>query len=55
MVPPGSRKTNVLFNLIAHQPDIDKIHFYAKDPYELKNQYLIKKQQLVGQGPHFLP
>ena len=29
----GSRKTNSLFNLINHQPDIDKIYLYAKDPY----------------------
>ena len=26
--------TNVLLNLINHQPDIDKIYLYAKDPYE---------------------
>ena len=25
----GSRKTNVLLNLIENQPDIDKIYFYA--------------------------
>ena len=30
----GSEKTNSLFNLISYQPDIDKIHLYAKDPYE---------------------
>ena len=28
---PGSRKTNVLLNLIKHQrPDIDKIYLYVK-------------------------
>ena len=32
----GSGKTNVLLNLINHQPDIDKIYLYAKDPYEVK-------------------
>ena len=32
----GSGKTNSLFNLISHQPDIDKIYLYAKDPYETK-------------------
>ena len=26
---------NVLFNLIIHQPDIDKIYLYAKDPDEV--------------------
>ena len=31
-----SGKTNSLFNLINHQPDIDKIYLYAKDPYEPK-------------------
>ena len=29
-----SGKTNLLLNLIENQPDIDKIYFYAKDPYE---------------------
>ena len=29
----GSWKTNSLFNLIIHQPDIDKIYLYAKDRY----------------------
>ena len=28
----GSRKTNLVFNLINQQPDIDKIYLYAKDP-----------------------
>ena len=30
--------------LINNQPDIDKIYLYAKDPYEAKYQYLIKKR-----------
>ena len=30
-----SGKTNSLLNLISHQPDIDKIALYAKDPYEV--------------------
>ena len=29
-----SRKINSLFNLISHQPDIDKIYSYAKDPFQ---------------------
>ena len=37
----GSGKTNVLLNLIDNQPDVDKIYLYAKDPYEVKYQYLI--------------
>ena len=40
----GSGKTNSLFNLINQQPDIDKIYLYAKDPYEAKYQFLIKKR-----------
>ena len=40
----GCGKTNSLFNLINHQPDIDKI----KDPYEAKYQFLIKKREDVG-------
>ena len=44
----GSGKTNALLNLINNQPDIDKIYLYAKDPYEKKYQYLIKKGDKVG-------
>ena len=44
----GSGKTNALLNLIGNQPDIDKIYLYAKDPYEAKYQYLIKKHEKVG-------
>ena len=29
----GFRKTNAFPNLISHEPDIDKICLYAKDPY----------------------
>ena len=32
----GSGKTNALLNLINNEPDIDKIHLYAKDTYEGK-------------------
>ena len=35
-------------NLINKQPDIDKIYLYPKDPYEMKNQYLINKGESVG-------
>ena len=42
----GSEKTNVLLNLIENQPDIDKIYLHAKDPYEAKYQYLIKKDKV---------
>ena len=44
----GSGKTNLLLNLIENQPDIDKIYLYAKDPYELKYQYLINKRESVS-------
>ena len=39
----GSGKINSLFNLKIHQPDIDKLYLHAKDPYEVKDQLLIKK------------
>ena len=39
----GSGKTNPLSNLISHQPDIDKIYLYDKDPYEAKYCVLISK------------
>ena len=41
----GSGKTNLLFNLISHQPDIDKIYLYAKDPFEAKYKLLINKRE----------
>ena len=44
----GSGKTNVLLNLINNQPDINKIYLYAKDPYEDKYQFLIKKRENIG-------
>ena len=40
-------KTNALLYVIAHQPDIDKIYFYAKDLYESKYQLLIIKREDV--------
>ena len=30
-----------------NRPDIDKINLYAKDPYEVKYQYLINKREKV--------
>ena len=39
---------NSLFNVINQQLDIDKIHSYAKDPYEAKYQFLITKHEDVG-------
>ena len=44
----GSGITNALLNLINNQPDIDKIHLYAIDPYEAKYQYLINIREKVG-------
>ena len=41
----GSGKTNSLFNLICHQPYLDKIYLYAKDPYEAKYQLLINNKE----------
>ena len=44
----GSGKTNLLFNLLSQQPDINKIYLHAKDPYEAKHQFLIKKHESTG-------
>ena len=41
----GSGKINALLNLINHEPDVDKIYLYAKDPYEAKYQLLINKRE----------
>ena len=43
----GSGK-NALLNLINHQPYIDKIYLYAKDPYESKFPLLINKTESRG-------
>ena len=44
----GSGKTILSLNLMENQPDIDKIYLYAKNPYELKYQYLINKRESLG-------
>ena len=43
-----SGKTKALLNLINNQPDIDKIYLYAKDPSEVKYQYVINKREKIG-------
>ena len=35
----------MLLNLINNQSDIDKIYFYAKDPFDAKYQFLINKRE----------
>ena len=44
----GSRKTNLLLNLIEKQPDINEIYLHPKDPDEAKYQYLINKREGVA-------
>ena len=44
----GYGKTNVLLNLINHEPHIDTIYLYAKDPYEARYQLLINTRQSIG-------
>ena len=44
----GSGKTNTLLNLINNQQDIYKIYLHAKDPYEDRYQFLIKKRESIG-------
>ena len=44
----GSWKANALLNLINNQPDIDKLYLYAKDPYQDKYQFLIKKRENIA-------
>ena len=41
----GSRKTSALLNLINHEPGIDKMFLYAKDPKEVKYELLINKRE----------
>ena len=42
----GSGKTNSLSNLTVHQTGINKIYLCAKDSYEAKYQFLIKKRNV---------
>ena len=42
----------MLLNLIEDQTDIDEIYLDAKDPFEVKYQYLIKLREKVGIGHH---
>ena len=44
----GSGKTNVMFNLIKEQGDIDRIYLYAIDLGEPKYEFLIKKCKDAG-------
>ena len=44
----GSGKTNVLFNLISQEIEIDKISLYTNDRNEAKFQLLINKQEISG-------
>ena len=41
-------KINSLFDFINYQPDRDKVSFYAKDPYDVKYQFLINKRERAG-------
>ena len=45
METPDLEKTDALHNLIRHQPDIDKIYLYTRDPYEAKHQLLIDRRK----------
>ena len=33
------------FNLISHQPEIDKVYLYPRDPYEANYQLLVNKPE----------
>ena len=37
-----------MLNLINHEPDINKIYSYAKDPCEVKYQFLINNRESTG-------
>ena len=43
----GSGSGKILLNLINHEPDIDKIYLYAKDPYKAY-QLPINKRESTG-------
>ena len=37
-----------MLNLVNHEPDVDKIYLYAKDPYKAKYQLLINKKESIN-------
>ena len=37
-----------MLNLVNHEPDIDKIYLYAKDPYKAKYQLLINLKESIN-------
>ena len=41
-------KTNALVNLKNYYSDAQKVYLYAKDPFEAKDQFLIRKREIVG-------
>ena len=43
----GSGITKALLNL-NNQPNLDKIYLYAKDPCEVKYQFLVNKRESTG-------
>ena len=45
MEPLHLGKTNLLFNLINEERDIDKIYLYAEDPSEAKYPFLFNKRE----------
>ena len=47
-----SGKTNLSFNLISQEPDLDKTYLYAKDPREAKFKFLINKREKTGFKQH---
>ena len=49
----GSGKTKALLNLTNNQLGIDKIYLYAKDPYEVTYQLLIRKTRKSVGLEHF--
>ena len=49
-----SGKKNSLFNLIHHQPDIEKIYLYAKGLYEAKYQFLIDEREHFNDSKAFI-
>ena len=41
-------ETNALLNLIKHQqPNVDKIYFTSKDPFESKYQLLVSRREKI--------
>ena len=47
-IPDHPQRMLIVGGMISHEPGIDKIYLYAKDPSKAKYQLLINKGKIAG-------